>query len=587
VNHEGQVDSSTADAAEGQCVHPLMATQANEDGTPKVDKNGTESVALSDTSVNTRTGQVAGTSNDSLVSKAEALTLSDCASSELSYPLPPSAMTSLAVAPYAGFLRSILTDPSSSHIDCLLCDSRERDTTWRAPIGLNTVEMTIVLPAASMVSQIVLQVGGDGYRFYDVPVVHISTSMDITCESTSSHGFYHIRPPPAHSASDGRHHPSTSSAGPDSHSDPLKAGDDLDDEFIARPYSNVICTLPAPTLALIVNVQLTLPKLRQELLGLRGHMLRVREEEDESEGWISISPPKGGRRTSLNSAPRPASIFPDQPPDDDELEPSMEVDSSSGNGQQVGGEKEESISLADDSAVVVPAAQEASSPVEECQLEEVRAEVACRSTSTPPRQLHLSGLRVLGETVSSEESIASGSPGGNDKAVNDDRAAYTRALDDPHYGQAVPTQRTRIVPLWEEVRAGGRMLFLALPMSTRWISGFRIAAPPSICSIHEDPHPLILRVGVHTESRKVEGETAMDELWGPVKPVGEYSIPIAKEGTLLHFDFTNAVQGNMFVFELTGRLPTTRPTGDFSDSDSILSSLHGRIRVFQNNVVMK
>ena len=72
---------------------------------------------------------------------------------------------------------------------------------------------------------------------------------------------------------------------------------------------------------------------------------------------------------------------------------------------------------------------------------------------------------------------------------------------------------------------------------------------------------------------------------------GCYTVPAAREGTLLHFDFSKAARGDVFTFELTGPpallgRPTTRqgagPLMDAAETaDGILTSLQGRLRVYQ------
>jgi len=168
-----------------------------------------------------------------------------------------------------------------------------------------------------------------------------------------------------------------------------------------------------------------------------------------------------------------------------------------------------------------------------------------------------------------------------------ERLMYKRSMADP---RALPS-RCWVHPSWEEVRGGGHVLELGLPVNVPWISGFRIYAPPQQQFMSQQCNPLVIRVYIQAEALKI-GMAARHASNHCSMPTffREYTIPVVREGTSLFFDFPQILVGTAFTFQLSGPTPplampvpthSTLPMDAVDSSESVSVTLLGRLRLYR------
>lgn len=119
--------------------------------------------------------------------------------------------------------------------------------------------------------------------------------------------------------------------------------------------------------------------------------------------------------------------------------------------------------------------------------------------------------------------------------------------------------RYRVSPMHESVLAGGRALELWLPPGAAWLSGFRVRAPPQPRMWADQNDPLVITVALYEEApprldlRDLR-ELQLEGLGAPTpRFVASFVVPAVREGTMLHFDFADAVR-----LDFPRRLPPAR-----------------------------
>jgi hypothetical protein len=108
--------------------------------------------------------------------------------------------------------------------------------------------------------------------------------------------------------------------------------------------------------------------------------------------------------------------------------------------------------------------------------------------------------------------------------------------------------RYRVSPVHESVLAGGRALELWLPAASAWLSGFRVRAPPQPRVWADQNDPLVITVAVYEvapprlDLRDLR-ELELEGLGVPTpRFVASFVVPAVREGSMLHFDFVDAVR---------------------------------------------
>ncbi|KAK3251195.1 hypothetical protein CYMTET_39457 [Cymbomonas tetramitiformis] len=495
---------------------------------------------------------------------------------------------SIALFPHAGLLMSTPTCPQGPPAEALLVEGAGHPLgDWRAPAEVRSVEFTVVLPVASMVCGVALQAGALGLSSDEVPLVQVSAGTTlhnmklVLTRAFGRHQNRERRPSGAESTDTSRSEECAASCDldlgePSEHMSECgsESGGDTPAGRSASggggsasrwsggagsgssggvaPYETLSLEFTAPVDASLVMVRLELPSTSPRQMGTHPGVLRVREEEEDTEGgWVSVSPPASDSQI-LGTSP---------------------VDAALCLGMQ--GAFRGAGSAAGDAAGTSNGG-------------------AVPPTAVGGGRLRLRSLRVYGHV----KPLLPWQPV-TERAS--ERLLHARAREEGH---GVSSVRGRITPTWEEVRCGGRVVEMGLPASIRSVSGFRVVAPLQPRPAEGETAPLCIRVGVQSEpwrAIEVQGATAACEATPPTKSpvpagavgetasvggttfVGEFMIPSSAEGTLLHFDFLHPVSGSIFVFELVG--VSTLGRVDVGENDT--SSLKDKIRLYQFVSAMK
>mmetsp|Transcript_31095 Transcript_31095/g.60034 ORF Transcript_31095/g.60034 Transcript_31095/m.60034 type:complete len:1094 (+) Transcript_31095:912-4193(+) len=238
------------------------------------------------------------------------------------------------------------------------------------------------------------------------------------------------------------------------------------------------------------------------------------------------------------------------------------------------------ISVTESDAAIAPTPHEGLSK-EEHSNKPVHPSPWCQTTvPLPTRHLHLLRLVVVGSVVGPQAWRP-------ELERYSERLMYKRSMADP---RALPS-RCWVHPSWEEVRGGGHVLELGLPVNVPWISGFRIYAPPQQQFMSQQCNPLVIRVYIQAEALKI-GMAARHASNHCSMPTffREYTIPVVREGTSLFFDFPQILVGTAFTFQLSGPTPplampvpthSTLPMDAVDSSESVSVTLLGRLRLYR------